>query len=197
VPASLFGDIDLHLIGEGNHRRLWEVLGAHPSPEGTRFAVWAPSARSVSVVGDFNEWNPQADPLHPQGSSGVWAAKLGFVSVGQRYKYVVEGADGVSRVKADPCARQTECPPSNASVVPTADVYTWGDQSWIATRDAMAPADRPLRIYEVHIGSWRAGLTYREAADQLAGYVSGLGFTHIELLPVAEHPYAPSGRSSH
>jgi 1,4-alpha-glucan branching enzyme len=192
VPASLFGDIDLHLIGEGNHRRLWEVLGAHPSPEGTRFAVWAPSARSVSVVGDFNEWNPQADPLHPQGSSGVWAAKLGFVSVGQRYKYVVEGADGVSRVKADPCARQTECPPSNASVVPTSDVYPWADQSWIATRDAMNPADRPLRIYEVHIGSWRAGLSYREAADQLAGYVSGLGFTHVELLPVAEHPYAPS-----
>jgi 1,4-alpha-glucan branching enzyme len=193
MQELLLGDIDIHLFGEGTHRRLWDLLGANPRASGgVRFAVWAPNARRVCVVGDFNDWNETADPMRPQASSGIWATLVGHAESGQRYKYVVEGADGVSRLKADPVAQQAEHPPSNASVVPSAAVYDWTDQEWIETRDRGPAAARPLRIYEVHLGSWRPGLGYREVADQLADHVSRLGFTHVELLPVAEHPFGGS-----
>ena len=192
VPDLLLGDIDLHLLGEGNHRRLWEVLGAHATEDGVRFAVWAPNARAVSVVGDWNYWSVGADALVPQGTSGVWAGLVPHAAVGVRYKFAVEGIHGGITLKADPMARRAECPPENASIVDSPSLHEWQDADWVAARRATAPHDRPLRIYEVHLGSWKAGLSYEEAAVQLADHCEYLGFTHIELLPIAEHPYGPS-----
>jgi 1,4-alpha-glucan branching enzyme len=193
--AQLLGSVDLHLIGEGRHRRLWDVLGAHPRTvdgvEGTAFAVWAPNARAVRVVGDWNRWDGRVDPLQPQGVSGVWAGFVAGVTVGTRYKFEVIGADGSLRLRADPMARRAEVPPSNASVVADS-THEWSDHEWLAARAAADPVRRPLRVYEVHLGSWRPGLGYREAAKELADYVEDMGFTHVELLPVAEHPFTGS-----
>ena len=196
MPASparpLLGDVDLHLIGEGRHWRLWKVLGAHVREEGATFAVWAPNARAVSVVGDWNHWRIGADRMSIQGASGVWATRVAAAAVGARYKYAVEGIDGQVRLKADPMARQCEQPPSTASIV-TASDHAWADDDWMAARDARdRDAHHPMRIYEVHAGSWRPGLTYRDLADELADYVEDLGFTHVELMPVMEHPYGGS-----
>ncbi len=196
MPASILGDIDLHLIGEGTHRRLWEVLGANvvdpADPDrGVCFAVWAPNARRVCAVGDWNGWSDQADALEPQGSSGVWAGIMPGARVGQTYKFAVTGSDGVTRLKADPMAKRAELPPANASVVAAPPGFDWSDGAWISARDGGGER-RPLRVYEVHIGSWRPGLGYRELADPLADHVVGLGFTHVELLPVAEHPFGGS-----
>ncbi|MEZ5218978.1 MAG: 1,4-alpha-glucan branching protein GlgB [Ilumatobacteraceae bacterium] len=192
MTTLLLGDVDLHLLGEGNHRRLWEILGADLVDGGVRFSVWAPNARAVSVVGDWNEWAVGADPLVPQASSGVWAGIVSGAAVGSRYKFAVEGQYGGVVLKADPMARRTECPPDNASVVDGPSEHVWGDQAWMAQRDATPSHERPLRIYEVHLGSWKQGLGYAEAAEQLADHCEYLGFTHVELLPVAEHPYTPS-----
>jgi 1,4-alpha-glucan branching enzyme len=193
--AQLLGPVDLHLIGEGRHLRLWDVLGAHQRTvdgvDGAAFAVWAPNARAVRVVGDWNRWDGRVDPLRPQGVSGVWAGFVAGVSVGTRYKYEIIGADGSLRLRADPMARRTEVPPSNASLL-TASTHEWNDGEWLAARAAADPVRRPLRVYEVHLGSWRPGLGYREAAKELADYVEDLGFTHVELLPVAEHPFTGS-----
>jgi 1,4-alpha-glucan branching enzyme len=193
--AQLLGSVDLHLIGEGRHRRLWDVLGAHTRTvdgvEGTAFAVWAPNARAVRVVGDWNRWDGRVDPLQPQGVSGVWAGFVAGVTVGTRYKFEVIGADGSLRLRADPMARRAEVPPSNASVVADS-THEWSDHEWLAARAAADPVRRPLRVYEVHLGSWRPGLGYREAAKELADYVEDMGFTHVELLPVAEHPFTGS-----
>ena len=187
----LLSDLDLYLFGEGNHRRLWAFLGAHTQEGGgVRFAVWAPNARAVYVVGDWNEWG-DGTALQPQGASGIWATVVPEAQAGQRYKYAVVGRGGATVMKADPMAQATECPPANASVVPAPTAHEWADAEWMAGR-TRAPGP-PLRIYEVHLASWRHGVTgYVDLAHQLADHVAGLGFTHVELLPVAEHPFGGS-----
>ena len=193
------GDVDLHLIGEGRHERLWEVLGAHlhtfdsviAPVHGASFAVWAPNARAVRVVGDFNEWDGTRSAMRSLGSSGIWELFVPGVGIGARYKYEIGYADGSWHEKADPMARATEIPPSTASVVTVSD-YVWDDGDWMKQRASSDPHSGPMSVYEVHLGSWKQGLSYREAADQLADYVSWLGFTHVELMPVAEHPFGGS-----
>jgi 1,4-alpha-glucan branching enzyme len=189
--AVLLGDQDLYFFGEGTHRRLWELLGAQPLPEGgVRFAVWAPNAKSVRVVGDWDGW-VGGDVLSQQASSGIWACVVPAAAPGYRYKLAVESKDGRTSLKADPMAYATECPPSNASVVAAPTAHAWGDAEWMAGRSHGAGV--PLRIYELHLGSWRHGVTeYRELGHQIADHVSALGFTHVELLPVAEHPFGGS-----
>jgi 1,4-alpha-glucan branching enzyme len=194
VPSVLLSELDLHLFAEGNHRRLWQWLGAVPNGAeatpraGVSFSVWAPNARSVSVVGDFNDW--QGTPLEAQGASGVWAVDVPNGVPGQRYKLAITSADGTTVLKADPMAFAAEIPPSNASVVAARPQHVWGDDLWMRGRTNRPGA--PLRIYEVHAGSWRQGLSYRDLADQLADHVSALGFTHVEFLPLAEHPFGGS-----
>ncbi len=193
------GEIDLHLIGEGRHEQLWSVLGAHVRSyaslagpvHGTSFAVWAPNARGVRVVGDFNFWDGRAHPMRAMGSSGVWELFVPDIGGGAQYKFEILGADGQWRTKADPLARATQTPPETASVVHES-THEWGDQEWLSTRAAGSPNDRPMSAYEVHLGSWRSGRSYRDLADELVGYVSDLGFTHVELMPVMEHPYGGS-----
>jgi len=193
------GEVDLHLISEGRHEQLWTVLGAHlrsyaglaGAVHGTSFAVWAPNAQGVRVVGDLNHWDGRSHPMRSLGSSGVWEIFVPDVGVGTRYKFEILGQDGVWRQKADPMARATECPPATASVV-TESLYAWGDGDWVARRSTTDPHRGPMSIYEVHLGSWRPGLSYRQLADELVGYVADLGFTHVELLPVAEHPFGGS-----
>ncbi|WP_344488414.1 1,4-alpha-glucan branching protein GlgB [Nonomuraea monospora] len=189
------GEVDLHLIGEGRHERLWEVLGArvleHEDVQGTAFAVWAPNARGIRVVGDFNHWDGVAHPMRSLGRSGVWELFVPDLGAGQRYKYQILGADGVWRDKADPMARRTEVPPMTASVIDKSD-YSWQDDAWMVERRERQAQTGPMSIYEVHLGSWRPGLSYVELADQLSEYVADLGFTHVELLPVAEHPFGGS-----
>jgi len=193
------GEMDLHLIGEGRHEELWKVLGAHvrtyDSPSapiiGTSFAVWAPSARGVRVSGDFNGWNSTAFPMRGLGSSGVWELFVPGVGNGAKYKYDVLGADGIWRDKADPMAQHTEHPPATASVVFSSD-YEWSDTDWCRRRTQRDWYSSPVAVYEVHLGSWRQGLSYKELAEQLVDYVSESGFTHVELLPVMEHPFGGS-----
>jgi 1,4-alpha-glucan branching enzyme len=181
------GELDLHLIAEGRHEQLWTVLGAHVVEGGVRFAVWAPNARAVSVIGDWNHWDRDQHPMRRTGD--VWQLVVPSAQLGMRYKLAVCGADGTWREKADPMARRTEPPPLTASVVTTSG-HLWGDAAWMGQRgDAHA---RPMSTYEVHLGSWRPGLSYRELADALAEYVTWLGFTHVELMPVMEHPYGGS-----
>jgi 1,4-alpha-glucan branching enzyme len=189
------GDVDLHLFNEGTHRRLWSWLGAHVqtapdgSPAGVRFSVWAPNARSVRVLGDWDGW--AGTSMGAVMSSGIWTAQIATAHAGQCYKFDVEGADGRRVLKADPMARQCEVPPSNASVIAAPSSHSWGDAEFLAAR-GHGPG-HPLRIYEVHLGSWRTGVTnYRDLATQLADHVAALGFTHVELLPVAEHPFGGS-----
>ncbi|CAM5638732.1 1,4-alpha-glucan branching enzyme [Streptomyces violaceorubidus] len=189
------GELDLHLIGEGRHEQLWQALGAHPTTHdgvaGTRFAVWAPNARGVRVAGGFNFWDGTGHPMRSLGSTGVWELFLPGVGAGELYKFEITRPDGSRTFRADPLARRTEVPPATSSVVHTSD-YTWGDEEWLAHR-ADAPAhEAPLSVYEVHLPSWRPGLTYRELAEQLPAYVADLGFTHVELMPVAEHPFGGS-----
>jgi 1,4-alpha-glucan branching enzyme len=187
------GELDLHLIGEGRHERLWEVLGAQPAADGgVSFAVWAPNAREVRVVGDFTGWDvDDGVPMHSPGG-GVWAAFVPAAAVGDRYKYRLLGPDGLWREKADPLARRTEVPPRTASVVASATPYPWSDADWLARRARRRPHAEPMSVYEVHLGSWRPGLGYRELAEQLTAYVVELGFTHVEFLPVMEHPFGGS-----
>lgn len=193
------GELDLHLIGEGRHERLWDVLGAHVRSyettsgdiTGVSFAVWAPNARGVRVTGDFDGWDGRANPLRSMGSSGVWEVFLPNVPVGSRYKFRILGQDGVWHEKADPMAFATEKPPQTASVV-TRSEYQWQDATWEARREATQWSNAPMSIYEVHLGSWKPGLGYRELATELADYCEDMGFTHLELLPVAEHPFGGS-----
>ena len=186
------GEIDLHLAGEGRHERLYERLGAHCLDDGgVRFAVWAPNARAVSAAGDWNFWSESADPLHPLGSSGIWEGVAVNATEGQRYKLAVVGADGITRLKADPYATCAEVPPENASIVYRSR-FSWSDGEWLARRRAADPLTQPFSVYEVHAGSWRQGLSWQELAEQLVPYVAELGFTHVELMPVMQHPYAPS-----
>jgi len=187
------GEVDLHLIGEGRHEQLWRVLGAHASEQadGTAFAVWAPDARGVRVIGDFNHWDGRAHPMRSLGASGVWELYVPGVVSGARYKYAIRGPDGGWHLKADPMAALAERPPATASVVFDSR-YEWGDQAWMTARAGREPLSGPMSAYEVHLGSWRPGLSYAELADQLAAYVTDLGFTHVEFLPVAEHPFGGS-----
>ncbi|MEU6659052.1 1,4-alpha-glucan branching enzyme [Streptomyces sp. NPDC046821] len=193
LPA--LGEMDLHLIGEGRHEELWTALGAHPMTHegvaGTRFTVWAPNARGVRVCGDFCAWDGTAFPMRSLGSSGVWELFLPGLGDGTVYKFDVAGSDGSHSLRADPMARRTQVPPETASVV-TSSSYTWEDGTWMARRGQQPVHEAPFSVYEVHLPSWRPGLGYRELADQLAAYVSQLGFTHVEFMPVAEHPYGPS-----
>jgi 1,4-alpha-glucan branching enzyme len=193
------GELDLHLIGEGRHERLWDVLGAHLRRydtthgvvEGVSFAVWAPTARGVRVIGDFNGWDGRAHMMRSLGSSGVWEVFIPGVEAGACYKFRILGADGTWRQKADPLAFATEKPPKTASVVTESD-HEWADGEWLAQRSVTNWTNAPMSIYEVHLGSWRPGLDYRQLADELADYVRETGFTHVELLPVAEHPFGGS-----
>ncbi len=185
------GDLDLFLFGEGRHERLWDVLGAHPRDEGVRFAVWAPNASAVSVVGDWNFWSVGADPLHPQGSSGIWAGTAASAHEGHRYKLAITQADGATTLRADPVAFRAEPPPDTASTV-FRSRHVWGDDVWLERRAATDPLTAPMSVYEVHAGSWRKGLGWAQLADELGAYVEDAGFTHVELLPVMQHPYGPS-----
>ncbi|MCZ2829551.1 1,4-alpha-glucan branching protein GlgB [Modestobacter sp. VKM Ac-2986] len=193
------GQLDQHLIREGRHEELWKVLGAHvrgyDTPggrvEGVSFAVWAPNARGVKVTGDFDYWEARAYPMRSLGSSGVWEIFVPGAQVGTRYRFHILGADGQWLVKSDPMAFATEVPPANASVV-TASTHEWQDADWLAARAEGNWHARPMSVYEVHLGSWRQGLSYRELADELVAYVKDAGFTHLEFLPVAEHPFGGS-----
>jgi 1,4-alpha-glucan branching enzyme len=199
------GEMDLHLINEGRHEELWRVLGAHvrryESPQGpvagTSFAVWAPHARGVRVKGDFNDWDGREHPMRQMGTSGVWELFVPDVGSGTRYKYLILGADGQWREKADPMAFHTEVPPHTSSVVYDSG-YTWSDDDWMTARAEAGNAhERPMSVYEMHLGSWRkrngdTPLSYTELADELVPYLTDLGFTHVELMPVMEHPFGGS-----
>ena len=198
-PPTL-GDMDLHLIGEGRHTRLHEKLGAHVANydevPGVAFAVWAPAARAVHVVGDFNNWDGRLHPMRSMGSSGVWELFLPEIGPGANYKFEIVTPDDRVVLKTDPFAFATEVPPGTASVIHDPG-YEFTDQEWMQRRSGAEPHSSPLSIYEIHLGSWRRGPhgeppSYRETATELADYCSDLGFTHVELLPVSEHPYGGS-----
>nr|WP_255217201.1 1,4-alpha-glucan branching protein GlgB [Myxococcus sp. AM010] len=199
------GEMDLYYAGEGRHERLWERMGAHllhhNGVRGTSFAVWAPTAAGVSVVGDFNGWDGRLHAMRRMGSSGIWELFVPEVGEGTRYKFEIRpGQGGPNVLKADPFAFRTEVPPATASVVHDLARYTWGDAAWLEQRAQRRDVHhQPWSVYEVHLGSWRRvvedgdrPMTYRELAPALAEYIKFTGFTHIELLPVAEHPYGGS-----
>jgi len=194
------GELDLHLIAEGTHRRLWEALGARPmrvdDVDGVSFAVWAPNATRVSLVGDFCAWDGRLLPMRGLGGSGVFELFVPGAPPGSHYKYEIRTREGALRTKADPLGRFMEPPPGTASRV-FASRYEWGDAEWMLARRRRDPTREPLSIYEVHLGSWQRdesgrALGYRELAPRLAQHVRALGFTHVELLPVAEHPFSGS-----
>ncbi len=203
APISLLSQQDLFLFNEGTHYRLYQHLGAHPlEVEGVRgcyFAVWAPDAESVSVVGDFNGWDRIKHPLSPKASSGIWEGFLPGVQKGSQYKFhILSRGNGHQVQKADPFALHSEAPPRTASVVWKLD-YEWNDAEWMKNRGERNALDAPISIYEVHIGSWRftdegkpRHLSYREMAPLLAEHVTNLGFTHVEFMPVMEHPFGGS-----
>jgi 1,4-alpha-glucan branching enzyme len=200
--GSTLGELDLHLLGEGRHLGLYERLGAHPMKldgvEGTRFALWAPNASRVSVVGPFNQWDGRRHPMRRLVDNGVWEIFLPGVGPGALYKFEIVGAHGgLMPLKADPVAFASEPPPGTASIVRGAGGHRWSDDAWLASRRERQDRSAPISIYEVHLGSWQRGengayLTYDELADKLIPYVTDLGFTHIECLPVSEHPFSGS-----
>ncbi|MEU1099186.1 1,4-alpha-glucan branching enzyme, partial [Streptomyces sp. NPDC005877] len=193
LPA--LGELDLHLIGEGRHEELWTALGARPMVHqgvaGTRFTVWAPNALGVRVTGDFCYWDGTAYPMRSLGSTGVWELFLPGVGEGALYKFDITRPDGSHTLRADPMARRTEVPPATASIV-TESHHVWQDDLWMAARGDRPVHESPFSVYEVHLPSWRPRLTYRQLAEQLPAYVRDLGFTHVEFLPVAEHPFGGS-----
>jgi 1,4-alpha-glucan branching enzyme len=196
--GPILSDLDLYLFGEGKHRRLFEKFGAHCTTidgvDGVTFAVWAPNAQRVSVVGDFNAWDGRRHPMRRR-TSGVWEIFLPNVPLGSRYKYELIGPWGeLLPLKADPFAFASERPPATASIVTVPGKAAWNDGEWLAERAVANRRDAPIAIYEVHLGSWQRAegnryLTYDELADRLIPYVTDLGFTHIELMPVSEHPF--------
>jgi 1,4-alpha-glucan branching enzyme len=196
-PNSTLGELDFHLLAEGRHEKLWEVLGAHVRHDqsgellGTAFTVWAPNARAVSLISDLNYWDKNTHPMIRLGSSGIWEIFIADIGAGVKYKFAICGIDGRWVDHADPLARQTETPPHTASIVNESN-YQWQDSKWIAERSKFQPWRSPVAVYEVHLGSWKLGLSYRELATELVNYVTGQGFTHVEFLPVTEHPYGPS-----
>ncbi|MFF0044688.1 1,4-alpha-glucan branching enzyme, partial [Streptomyces mirabilis] len=193
LPA--LGEFELHLLGEGRHEELWRALGAEPMVHqgvtGTRFTVWAPNARGVRLAGTFNFWDGTGYPMRSLGSSGVWELFVPAIGEGELYKFEITRPDGSRTLRADPMARRTEVPPRTSSIV-HASHHEWTDEEWMAGRGARPVHEAPLSVYEVHLPSWRPGLTYRQLAEQLPAYVRDLGFTHVELMPVAEHPFGGS-----
>ena len=199
--GPVLGEIDEYLLGEGTHRRLWTVLGAHvrehEGARGTHFAVWAPNARRVSVVGAFNAWDGRRHVMRRRGATGVWEIFVPGVGEGTPYKYEIIGADGRALpLKADPVGFGAEHAPATASVVRDIAGYGWKDGDWMAARAARNRRDAPISIYEVHLGSWRRKwdqggrpLSYKEAAEDLVNYADHMGFTHLEFLPLSEHPF--------
>ncbi|MEW2509366.1 1,4-alpha-glucan branching enzyme [Streptomyces sp. NPDC046870] len=189
------GELDLHLIGEGRHEQLWQALGAHVTTHegvtGTRFAVWAPNARGVRVTGGFNFWDGTGFPMRSLGGTGVWELFVPGIGEGELYKFEITRPDGSRTLRADPLARRTEVPPATSSIV-HASHHEWGDGEWLAHRADTPVHAAPFSVYEVHLPSWRPGLTYRGLAEQLPAYVKEMGFTHVELMPVAEHPFGGS-----
>lgn len=191
------GDLDLYLIGEGRHEKLWDVLGAHVQRDdsgkviGTSFAVWAPNAQNVSVISDSNFWDRKTHKMTPRGNSGIWELFIPEMEAGIRYKYAIHQKDGNWVDHADPLAQQTEIPPLTASVVYESS-YSWGDEAWLEHRLTFQSWKAPVSIYEVHLASWRSGLSYRDLATELISYLHEQAFTHVEFLPVMEHPYGPS-----
>jgi 1,4-alpha-glucan branching enzyme len=214
--SPTLGDVDIHLIGEGRHERLWDVLGSHyrswhgvdAEVQGTSFAVWAPHAQAVRVIGDFNSWDGLKHSMRSLGSSGVWELFVPGLEPGSNYKFEILSQRGEWVRRADPMARYTETPPLTASVIGQS-AHAWGDDEWMSRRASSDPHSGPMSVYEMHIGSWRPGLGYRELADQLIEYMQELGFTHVEFMPLAEHPfggswgyqvtsyYAPTSRFGH
>jgi len=196
MSSTRIGDIDLHLVGEGRHERIYEKLGAHVTDEGVTFGVWAPNAAKVSVVGEWNGWDGRANPMEQRGMSGIWEAVVADAPEGALYRFEVTAQDGSLLLKSDPYATAAEKPPGNASRI-FRPRHEWGDDEWVERRRGAEPYAGPLSVYEVHLGSWRRTLDnqtldYRELASQLGAYVKDLGFTHVELLPVMEHPYSGS-----
>jgi 1,4-alpha-glucan branching enzyme len=196
-PHSSLGELDLYLIAEGRHEQLWKALGAQVKRDesgallGTAFSVWAPNAQAVSLIGDHNFWDRNSHQMHRIGSSGIWEIFVADVSAGTKYKFAVCGIDGRWVDHADPMARATEIPPLTASIVEESS-YQWNDQAWIDQRSQFQPWRSAVSVYEVHLGSWKIGLTYKELAVELVNYIQQQGFTHVEFLPVTEHPYGPS-----
>ncbi len=201
--GPVLGDLDLHLFNEGRHWDLARVFGAQPrtidGSDGVAFSVWAPNAHRVSVIGDFNDWDGQRDAMRRCGDSGVWESFVPGVKVGARYKFEVTSADGSVIQKADPVARATEAPPATASVVAATPDFSWTDEDWMAERGARQHPDAPISIYEVHAASWmRPGgdasrtMNWQGLSERLIPYVADMGFTHVELLPVMEHPFGGS-----
>ena len=200
IFESVISNIDQYLIGEGNHNELWRVLGAniitHQGRKGVHFAVWAPNAVNVSVIGNFNDWLANQNPMSPAGTTGVWEVFVPNLNEGELYKFRVTGADNVVRDKSDPVGFGSQHPPENASVVRDIKNYDWNDADWIGNRSKTTDCNQPVTIYEVHLGSWRRKyednnrpLSYLELARDLVGYVKYMGFTHIELLPITEFPF--------
>ncbi|WP_354701517.1 1,4-alpha-glucan branching enzyme GlgB [Paraconexibacter sp. AEG42_29] len=201
VPST-FGELDLHLAGEGRHEDIYQRLGAHPQSlagvEGVTFAVWAPNAAAVGVVGDFNDWEQDADELRPVAASGIWELFVPGVPVGSAYKFAIRSADGSVKLKADPYATQCQAPPGTDSIV-HAPAHEWRDAKWMTRREAQEQHREPISVYEVHLGSWRRDpddpetpLPFAQLAPELAAYAVDMGFTHVELLPVMAHPFSGS-----
>ena len=196
-PHSSLGELDLYLIAEGRHEQLWKALGAQVKRDdtgvllGTAFSVWAPNAQAVSLIGDHNFWDRNSHQMHRIGSSGIWEIFVADIGAGTKYKFAVCGVEGRWVDHADPMARATEIPPLTASVVEESN-YLWNDNSWIQERSQFQPWRSAVSVYEVHLGSWKVGLSYKELATELVEYIQDQGFTHVEFLPVTEHPYGPS-----
>ncbi|MBD8515879.1 1,4-alpha-glucan branching protein GlgB [Plantibacter sp. CFBP 8804] len=197
--APSIGELDLHLIGEGRHERLWDALGAHvtelrgvtESVAGTAFTVWAPHARAVRVIGDLNSWDGTAHAMRNMGATGVWELFIPTIGAGELYRFEILTQHGDWVRRSDPMARFTERSPATASVTGVSD-YRWTDEAWLDRRAASDPHNGPMSVYELHVGSWRPGLGYRDLADQLIEYIAELGYTHVEFMPLAEHPFGGS-----
>lgn len=196
-PHSTLGELDMYLITEGRHESLWEVLGAHVKRDehgeliGTAFSLWAPNAKRVSLICDANFWDKEINPMIPLGSNGLWEVFIKDVGPGLKYKFAIQGRDSRWVDHADPLARQSERPPHTASIVNESN-YQWSDSKWMDSRGLFQPWKSPVSIYEVHLGSWRAGLSYRQLAQELGQYLIEYKFTHVEFMPVSEYPYDPS-----
>lgn len=198
--GPVLGEMDQYLIGEGTHRKIWQALGAHvmelEGAKGTHFAVWAPNALRVSVVGEFNRWDGRRHPMRRVGASGIWEIFLPDVGDGALYKYEIIDANEAQLLKADPVGFGSQHPPEKASVVRDISGYGWHDGSWMKTRAKAHDRQSPISVYEVHLGSWRRRwddggrpLSYKELARDLVGYAKDMGFTHLELLPISEFPF--------
>jgi 1,4-alpha-glucan branching enzyme len=199
----MLSDLDLHLFGEGNHKRLYDHLGAHlrtiDQVTGVNFAVWAPNARGVSLVGTFNEWDGRKHPMQKRVPSGVWEIFVPDATAGQQYKFRVTDAWGRQIDKCDPFGFAAEVPPRTANIIVDLEQYTWSDEEWLLRRKAADVLRQPMAVFEVHLGSWRhkegnhnGWMNYRELAHQLVEYCHQIGFTHLELMPVSEHPFTGS-----